>query len=84
MYDRLLAGFKPFEADVDGARIADRSAGFALPILLLNGYPQTRMRRHQVAPILAERGSTATTTAALARSSSGRLPAKTGPPHHLS
>ncbi|TMR98410.1 hypothetical protein [Nonomuraea basaltis] len=83
MYDRLLAGFKPFEADVDGARIAGRSAGFGLPILLLNGYPQTRMRWHQVAPILAERGSTAT-TAALARSSSGRLPAKTGPPHHLS
>jgi haloacetate dehalogenase len=55
MHDRLLAGFERFEADIDGVRIAGRSAGSGPPVLLLRGYPQTHVMWHQVAPVLAER-----------------------------
>ncbi|MGN9841297.1 alpha/beta hydrolase [Nonomuraea sp. H19] len=52
---QLLAGFERFEVDVDGVRIAGRSAGSGPPVLLLHGYPQTHVMWHRVAPILAER-----------------------------
>jgi haloacetate dehalogenase len=51
---QLLAGFERFEVDVDGVRIAGRSARSGPPILL-HGYPQTHVMWHQVAPVLAER-----------------------------
>ena len=52
---QLLAGFAPTEVDVDGVRIAARTAGSGSPVLLLHGYPQTHVMWHRVAPVLAER-----------------------------
>ncbi|HST84368.1 MAG TPA: alpha/beta hydrolase [Kineosporiaceae bacterium] len=51
---QLLAGFEPFEIDVDGIRIVGRKAGSGPPVLLLHGYPQTHVMWHEVAPALAE------------------------------
>lgn len=51
----MLDGFAPRVIDVGGSRVALASAGEGPPLLLLHGYPQTRVCWHRVAPALAER-----------------------------
>jgi haloacetate dehalogenase len=51
----MIDGFEAGSRDVGEAVIAYETAGAGPPLLLLHGYPQTRMCWHRVAPALAER-----------------------------
>lgn len=51
----MLEGFESHERAVDDCRIAYSTAGSGPPLLLLHGYPQTRLMWHRLAGRLAER-----------------------------
>ncbi|MDZ7712902.1 MAG: alpha/beta hydrolase [Rhodovibrio sp.] len=51
----MLDGFEALERPVDECRIAYSIAGSGPPLLLLHGYPQTRVMWHRIAGQLAER-----------------------------
>ncbi|MEQ9093831.1 MAG: alpha/beta hydrolase [Miltoncostaeaceae bacterium] len=51
----MIPGFARHDITVGGIRIALECAGCGPPLLLLHGYPQTRMCWHLVAPRLARR-----------------------------
>ncbi len=51
----MLDGFSHRQLDVGGSTVALSQAGDGPPLLLLHGYPQTRLCWHRVAPALARR-----------------------------
>jgi haloacetate dehalogenase len=50
----VISGFSDARAEVNGQTIAYSVGGEGPPVLLLHGFPQTRMMWHDVAPRLAE------------------------------
>lgn len=51
----MLDGFREERIDTSGATIAVSIGGKGPPLLLLHGFPQTRVMWHRIAPALAER-----------------------------
>ena len=54
---KLFPGFEQTEVRTSGATIPVLHKGDGPPVLLLHGYPETRVTWHKVAPRLAERFS---------------------------
>lgn len=51
----MIPGFSHHDAHVNGQNIACSTGGDGPPVLLLHGFPQTRMMWHAIAPALAGR-----------------------------
>ena len=50
---RFFPGFKPIQIRTSGATINGVMGGKGLPVLLLQGFPQTHVEWHRIAPMLA-------------------------------